>query len=415
MKSSWSALYLCLAIPALSQEAAFPLESVSIEGSIIPQPAIVEITGLRVNSAISKAGIQEACYKLQETGLFASVSYRYAPGPKKGYALTIVLADQTDLAAAVIDVPGADENEVWQWLSRRFGRFDRQVPQAEPAQRYLAREIEQHLGDKMRGQHMTVRMETDIKTRALILSFEPEVLPRVQSVAFTGNQAVPSAELASALNGVVLNSDYTSRRFASAVELNLRPVYEEHGYYRVQFAPGGPEFKDGGLAVQVAIQEGAPYTLGKVDLDGADLPADRMMSAAKLPIGALANWKQIQTGIWDMERVVKRTGFFEAVATPDRVYDDSAHILNLRVRIKKGPLYRFGEVRMTGLSGELETQARASWKPASGDPYDYAYPSEFLRAFSRSADLRGFRKIDAKTRRGPVDHVMDIELVFEPR
>jgi len=414
MKISWLALHLCLAIPALPQEAAFPLESVSIEGSVIPQPAILEITGLRVNSPISKVGIQDACYKLQETGLFASVSYRYASGPKKGYALTIVLADQTDLAA-VIDVPGTDENEIWQWLSRRFGRFNRQVPQAEAAQRYLAHEIEQHLGDKMRDQHMTVRMETDLKTRALVLSFEPEVLPRVQSVAFSGNQAVPSADLASALNGVVLNSDYTSRRFASAVDLNLRPVYEEHGYYRVQFAPGGPEFKNGGVAVQLAIQEGAPYTLGKVDVDGTDLPADRMMSAAKLPIGELANWKQIQTGIWDMERVVKRTGFFEAVATPDRLYDDSAHILNLRVRIKKGPLYRFGEIRMTGLGAELETQARASWKPKSGDPYDYAYPSEFLRAFSRSADLRGFRKIDAKTRRGAVDHVMDIELVFEPR
>jgi outer membrane translocation and assembly module TamA len=226
---------------------------------------------------------------------------------------------------------------------------------------------------------------------------------------------VPSTDLANALNGVVLNSEYTRRKFASAVDLNLRPVYEEHGYYRVQFTPGAPEFKDGGVALQVAIQEGAPYTLGKVDLDGADLPADRMMSAAKLPVGALANWKQIQTGIWDMERVVKRTGFFEAVATPDRLYDDPSHVLNLRIRIKKGPLYRFGEIRMTGLTAELEAQARTFWKPKTGDPYDYAYPPEFLQAFSRSADLRNFRKIDTKTRKRESDHVFDIELVFEAR
>jgi hypothetical protein len=373
------------------------------------------MTGLHIDSPISKKGIDDACYKLQESGLFASISYRYASGPKKGYAVTLLLADQTELVAAVIDVPGADENEVWQWLSRRFGRFDRRVPQAESAQRYLAHEMEQHLGDRMRGQHMTVRMETDLKTHALVLSFEPEVLPRVQAVAFTGNQAVPSTDLANALNGVVLNSEYTGRKFASAVDLNLRPVYEEHGYYRVQFAPGAPEFKDGGVALQVAIQEGAPYTLGKVDLDGTDLPADRMMSAAKLPIGALANWKQIETGIWEMERVVKRTGFFEAVATPDRLYDDPSRVLNLRVRIKKGPLYRFGEIRMTGLTGELETQARGLWKPKSGDPYDYAYASEFLQAFSRSADLRNFRKIDTKTRKRESVYVFDIELVFEAR
>jgi outer membrane protein assembly factor BamA len=405
---------LC-AVPILPQNTSFPLESVTIEGSVIPRAVILEMTGLQINSPISKTGIEDACYKLQESGLFASVSYRYASGPQKGYALTVQLADQTELTPAVVDVPGADENEVWQWLSRRFGRFDRQVPQAESAQRYLAREMEQHLGDRMRGQHMTVRMETDVKTRALVLSFEPEVLPRVQSVAFTGNQAVPSTDLTNALNAVVLNSEYTGRKFASLVDLNLRPVYEEHGYYRVQFAPGAPEWKEGGVAVQIAIQEGAPYTLGRVDLDGPDLPADRMMAAAKLPIGALANWKQIQSGIWDMERVVKRTGFFEAVAISDRLYDDPSHVLNLRVRIKKGPIYRFGEIRMTGLTAELEPQARALWKPKSGDPYDYAYASEFLKAFSGSADLRGFRKIDAKTRRGAADHVMDIELVFEPR
>jgi hypothetical protein len=414
MKAILHLVLLC-AVAALAQNAEFPLESVTIEGSVMPQSVILEMTGLHIDSPISKAGIDDACYKLQESGLFASISYRYASGPKKGYALTLQLADQTELTPAVIDVPGADENEVWQWLSRRYGRFDRRVPQAESAQRYLAREIEQHLGDRMRGQHMTVRMETDLKTRALVLSFEPEVLPRVQSVAFTGNQAIPSTDLANALNGVVLSSEYTGRKFASAVDLNLRPVYEEHGYYRVQFAPGGPEWKDGGVAVQVAIQEGAPYTLGKVDLDGPDLPADRMMSAAKLPIAGPANWKQIQTGIWDMERVVKRTGFFEAVATSDRMYDDPAHVLNIRVQIKKGPLYRFGEIRMTGLTAELEPQARTLWKPKSGDPYDYAYPSEFLKAFSGSANLRGFRKIDAKTRRGAGDHVMDIELVFEPR
>ncbi|MCX6621973.1 MAG: hypothetical protein NTY38_13055 [Acidobacteria bacterium] len=402
-------------MPVVSQNATFPLESVTIEGSTIPQPVIIEIAGLRLAAPIDKTGIEQACKRLQESGIFATISYRYAPGPKKGYAVTLSLSDQAPLSAAAIDVPGADENEAWQWLSARFRRFDRQVPQVDAAQKYLAGEIERHLGSRMRGQQLTVRMETDLKTHRLTLSFQPEVLPRVQSVAFTGNQAIASGDLGAVLNKIVANAEYTDRKFAAALDLNLRPVYEEHGLYRVRFAPSGPQWTDAGVSLTVAIAEGAPYQLGKVEIAGADLPADVLVSAARFPKGKLANWKQIQGGIWEMEKVIKRTGFFEATASPERSYQDAAHILDLRIRMDKGPLYHYGEVRITGLSPDLEGRARRLWKPKAGDPYDYAYPNDFFQAFSRTIDSRNFRKYEAVAQKGTGDHVMDVKLVFESR
>jgi outer membrane protein assembly factor BamA len=405
-------LALC-ATPLAAQNAAIPLESVAIEGSSIPRSVILEITGLRIASPIDKAGMEEAAKKLQESGLFASISYRYAPGQKKGYALTLLLADQAPLSDAAIDVPGADENEAWQWLVAKFVRFNRQVPQADAAQQYLARQLQRHLAGALRGQPLTVRMETDLKTRKLLLSFQPEILPRVQSVAFTGNQSVASADLSSVLNRIVANQEYTARRFASAVELNLRPVYEQYGLYRVRFTPGDPLWTDAGVSLNVAIAEGDAYRLAQVALTGENLPEDAMLAAAKFPTGELANWKLIQEGIWAMEKVVKRTGFLDARASADRTYDDTAHMLALRVRIAKGPLYHFGEIRITGLSPDLQERARRIWQPRAGDPYDYAYTSEFFQAFSRMVDFRAFRKYDAKATKGAGDHVMDINLVFE--
>jgi outer membrane protein assembly factor BamA len=399
---------------AASQSAGFPLESVTAEGSAIPQSAILDITGLKIHSLIDEAGIETACKKLQESGLFASIAYRYAPGPK-GYAVTLSLGDQASLFDATIDVPGADENETWQWLTAKFHCFDHKAPQVDAAQKYLAGQIEQHLGSVMRGQHLTVRMETDLKTNKSILSFQPETLPRVVSVAFTGNRDVTSADLAAVLNQVVNYQEYTARMFALAVELNLRPVYEQRGLYRVRFTPGGPQWTDAGVALNVAITEGEPYQLGGVILIGEDLPGDRMLSAAKLPNGKVANWKQIQDGIWEMEKVVRRTGFFEVRAVPERNYDDAGHILNLRIRIVKGPLYHFGEVNITGLAPDLQEKARRMWQPKPGDPYDYAYPNEFLRAFSKVVDFRNFRKYEANSQKGAGDHVMDTNLVFVVR
>ncbi len=395
-------------LTALPQPAAFPLESIAVKGSAIPDAVILDMAAFRIGAPIDKAGIDEACYKLQASGLFASVSYRYGSGPNQGYAVTLTLADQADLVPANIDVPAVDENEVWRWLSARFRRFDREVPQEEAAQRYLAREIETRLGNRMRGQHLTVRRETDPASGDPVVSFQPEDLPRVLSVTFAGNQAVPSPELAAALSPVLSNAGYTARTFAATIEQNLRPVYEEHAYYRVRFAPGEPEWREGGVAVPVSIQEGAPYTLGKMEVEGAELPA-----AAVLPAGMPANSKQIQAGILDIEKAVKRTGFFEAAASAERSLDDAAHVVNVRVRIAKGPLYRFGQIRITGLPPDLDVLARGLWKPKTGDPYDYAYPYEFYQTFSQSADLSAFRNFYARTHRN--GHVMDLELVFEPR
>src|SRR4249920_747828 len=82
-----------------AQDVVIPLESVATEGSTIPAAVVLEMAGLKLDEPIDKAGIEQACQKLQESGLYASISYRYAPGPKKGYVLTLVLADQAPLAA----------------------------------------------------------------------------------------------------------------------------------------------------------------------------------------------------------------------------------------------------------------------------------------------------------------------------
>jgi hypothetical protein len=63
----------------------------------------------------------------------------------------------------------------------------------------------------------------------------------------------------------------------------------------------------------------------------------------------------------------------------------------------------------------MQEQARRTWRPKPGDPYDYAYSNEFLQAFSRIVDFRNFRKYDAVAKKGTGDHVFDVNLVFEAR
>jgi outer membrane protein assembly factor BamA len=183
--------------------------------------------------------------------------------------------------------------------------------------------------------------------------------------------------------------------------------------YRVRFLSVTPQFADpSSVSVTVRVEDGPRFTLGDVQLVGEGLPAGPMLAAGKFKKGQTANWMEIQQGIWDMERVVKRTGYFNATAAPERNLDDTRRVLDLKIPFRLGPLYHFGQLNITGLSAAQEAQARKIWKLRPGDPFDYAYPDEFLHVFAQTVKLDRLSKVEIKMPDGTGDHVMDFTLVF---
>jgi hypothetical protein len=77
------------------------LESVILEGTGVSREAVLRIAELRLGAPIDKPAIDAACDRLTGTGLFQSVTYRYAQGPKRGYVLTLTIEDQKQLTEAV--------------------------------------------------------------------------------------------------------------------------------------------------------------------------------------------------------------------------------------------------------------------------------------------------------------------------
>jgi outer membrane protein assembly factor BamA len=408
----WSTLFL---LRVHAQNSAFPLESVSLEGTELSREFVLEIAGLRIGAPIDKAGIEAACAKLRDSGVFASLSYQYRPGPKRGYALSLTAIDHGTLVDAQFDLPGVDENELWKWVTSWSPAFDRKVPENGAAQQFIARKIEQQLGAKLDGQRVVTRMEADLERRRMIVSFQPEALPGIASMSFTGNREFTSEALTALIQKIVGAGGYTDRHFRMALELNVRRVYEEHGFYRVRF-PSVAVRKASASSVEIttAIEEGTQYRLGEVQLIGDKLPVDAMLEAADFKKGEIANWTEIQNGIWAMERPLKRTGYFRAEAKPERILHDDRRVLDLRIPFSLGPLYRFGQLRITGLSPALEAQALKVWSLRPGDPFDYDYPSDFFREFSQTADRWQFKKLDAKMQQGAGENVMDFTLVFAP-
>jgi outer membrane protein insertion porin family len=406
---------LILGATLRAQDPPLPLESVTLEGTSLTKEFVLDLAGLRIGAPINKSGIEAACARLQESGIFQSINYRYGPGSNHGYALTLSVADQGILMAAAIDLPGVDENEIWEWLASQYPAFRRKVPANDAAQQFIATKIEQHLGPKLAGRHLVARLESDLVRRTTLISFQPEKLPRVGAMNFTGQSELSAAQL-SALIQKVVEDGYTERRFRQALELNARRAYEEHGMYRVRFnSVTMQELSDGSVAVTTALEEGPKYTLGDVQFIGDHLPLSMMSDAAKFKKGQVANWTEIQSGIWASERPLKRTGYFDASSSSERVFHDDSHVLDVRISFHLGSFYHFGEVRFTGLSPALEAEAYKVWKLKPGDPYDYDYPRDFMPAFLQAVGGQHFKSYKVLTQKNNATHQADFTIAFEPR
>jgi outer membrane protein assembly factor BamA len=168
------------------------------------------------------------------------------------------------------------------------------------------------------------------------------------------------------------------------------------------------------VTVTTAIEEGAQFKLGEVSFVGDNLPVEAMLKAAKFKKGQVANWTEIQSGIWAAERPVKRTGYFTAASRSEQILNDDQSVIDVKISFAMGPLFHAGQLKIIGLSPELEAKARKLWKQQPGDPYDFEYAGEFLKEFGQSAPLGQFRKITPSAQRMP-DNVMDCTLLFESR
>ena len=405
-----------LAVPLLAQTARVPLESVAIEDTAVKQPIILEIASLKIGTPIDKAGIEAAAAKLEQSGLFQSINYGFRPGPKNGYAVTFTLADQTALTTSSIDIPGADDSELWAWIASRYPTLNRKAPGNDAGQEFIAKRIEEHLGSRLEGRHIVARLESDLQRRPLV-SFQPETLAHLSAMEFSGNGEFNSEALTKILKPVFADHGYTDRAFAEIVELNLRRAYEEHGMYRVRFpSVKGRAISPSEITASVVIEEGPKFTLGDVTFVGDNLPLDAISKVAHFPKGQVANWTQIQDAIWASEKPVKRTGYMNAAAQPERLLKDGPPaVLDVRIAYRLGPLHHFGVLKISGLDPASEARARKLWQMNTGDPYDFMYTTDFFKELYKTIDSRRFKKVNASTSKGTGDHVTDVTLVFEAK
>ncbi len=411
---SW--LTACTALSGLAFAQA-PLYEVRVVGNERLSAAdIVAASGLRTGQSVTRDDFDAANRKLFETGFFASVNYRYDAKTRAnvvGFSLTLQVVEEPAETQVIVDIPGVDDATLWRDLAATSPFARPQMPQNEHAAAYYQQAIETWLRQNKRQDQIVMKDETDLSRGTMAVVFVPANLPKIGEVVFSGNAALDNVTLERAIVKVAPGADYTDRLFRRMLELNVRPLYEEKGHLSVSFPH--VTIADPAAAtstVNVEINEGPAWTLGKVELAGPGLPVDEMRAAARFPEGRLANWKQILASIESMELVLKRKGYLNVSSKPVRSFHENGNVVDLTVQVRKGVQFLFAGLQISGFGPELEQKARKLWKLREGDPMDVPYVNEYIRGMLDALHIQ-VRSISNSLHVRPGTNLVDVVMAFQ--
>jgi len=211
--------------------------------------------------------------------------------------------------------------------------------------------------------------------------------PYTVTIAKTGSDTIDTTLAASAqlvtLHGKVPVPPFALIERARSDIPRLQTALDSFGYYlnKVAITIGGHALTDPGLAdeldkvpagtnvsVDVAIDKGPLFHLGKVEIEGAVPDADRQALGVKSGDPAIAgNVLDAQTRLLN---ALQEDGYALAkVEAPIAYADDEKHELNVSFKAEPGAQVDIGAITFKGLSDVHESFARRALKIKPGDRY----------------------------------------------
>ncbi len=228
-------------------------------------------------------------------------------------------------------------------------------------------------------------------SNAVILVFKVEEGPKVKvgKIKFTGNHAFSDRKLIRAMRHdlpysiplyfmyiPVLSKTYDREKLSEDLEVGVRGLYRDNGYFKVSvgepilenidtqsYRLGVPIIagRSHGKAVNITIpiQEGERYRMGTLKIVSADpdkalsLKVDALKSAFPLKQGDIFSTEKVRKALETYGKIYGEYGFIDFTPEPDTEIDEEKKIINLTMKFDEQKQYF---VRRIDFSGNTTTR-----------------------------------------------------------
>lgn len=272
--------------------------------------------------------------------------------------------------------------------------------------------------------------------------------PRL-TFAFRGNAAVPDTELARQL-GLEPSQPVDAPAVDAAVD-RLRAYYRARGFAAARIEPEETERGPGELAVVFHVDEGVPYRLGRVAIDGVPAEGEARVRARLFaflddeegevatpeaddtrallasvpnappprPPGALPARERLDEVAWDRaaERVVdgyRAEGWLEAIYLgSSAALDARRRVVDVTLRFREGALTRVESIAFEGNAAVPTPELARLLRVAPGDPLAYDRVEESRAALAALYASRGhaFARVETREELDRERHLAAIRFV----
>ncbi|MBN2573244.1 MAG: outer membrane protein assembly factor BamA [Deltaproteobacteria bacterium] len=369
---------------------------------------------LKPGMALSKEVLQDDVRAIWRLGYFEDIQVETAEG-EGGLVVTFVLKEKP--AIRKIYVSGHDEvgltkiNEVLDLKKEQvldLAKLKRNVEKIREL--YLQRgfymaEVEYELRRDSPG-------EVDVYFRV-----HENSKVEIRRVNFTGNHAVPDAELHSVImtqpgdlfSALTSSGTYREDVFQRDI-LIIQSHYFDRGYINVKVGDPRMELSPDrrSMYLTLAIEEGQQYRLGSLDVKG-ELIESRETYLARLQAkpGEIFNRTRVAQDVQNIADMYKDKGYAYVNTTPETRVDDKRRTVDLTFDIQKGPLVTFERINIRGNSKTRDKVIRREMRIYEGEQYSQSG----LDLSKRRVNALGFfDKVEVTTKRGSSDDTMEVNV-----
>lgn len=402
--------------PVPPAPTAYPVESLTVEGNHNYTAAqILAVAGLHKGEKAGKTEFEASRDKLDKTGAFDSVSYRFTPSADgEGYDIVFEVREVEQVyPLRFADLPATDA-QLRAWLRQKDPLFGQKIPATKQVvDRYVAW-VSEYLAKQNYHEPVAGQLSSD-GGEDLALLFRPaKGYPAIAHVVFTDTGDITAAALQTAMYGVAIGVPYTEARLRQLLDATARPIYEARGMVRVAFPKieTAPAKDVDGVTVTVQVAPGPPYKLEEVSFTGFDYSRSDWRNLSKLKTDQTANFDDVRAAQERVRADLRRKGYLDGSSTVARKVNDADRTIEIVFQIAPGALYTLGKLNIVGLDIESEPTIRKMWGIAPGRPFNAEYPDYFLMRVKQDGVFDNLKATRAETNVNAARHTVDVTLYF---
>jgi outer membrane protein assembly factor BamA len=395
---------------------AYTIEKLTIEGNrnyTVEQ--ILTAAGLHEGQKAGKSDFDAAREKLEATGAFDNVSYRYAPSKDgEGFDATFAVSEVGQVYPVRFEDLPAGDTQLRAWLKQQDPLFGAKIPATKRVvDRYVVW-ISEFLAKQGYRQPLVGKLSADSGEELALLFRPAKGPPSIAHVVFTGASDPPAGVLQTAMYGVAVGVPYSEARVRQLLDATIRPIYEAHGLLRVTFPTieTAPAKDVDGATVTVQVTPGPLYKLDRVSFVGADYSRSQWNSLSKLKTNQTVNFDEVKAAQDRIRADLRRQGHLDATSQVARDINDADHTVGIEFQIDPGPLYTLGKLDISGLDIETEPVIRKMWGILPGRPFNPEYPDHFLARVKEGGVFDNLKNARSDSKINAANHSVDVKLYF---